>query len=113
MQGDEPTVLGTVAKLLKTVHACNDRGSGEPLFRKFTRRRSFVHIGSAPARACLDRGESFAAAVSRTRRSGLAIPAILRDLAGRLGSSLVPSGGAPGVAPFAGLLPSVGWTRGR
>jgi hypothetical protein len=33
---------------------------------------------------------------------------ILRDLAGRLGSSLFPSGGAHGVAPFAGLLPVSG-----
>jgi len=30
---------------------------------------------------------------------------ILRGLAGRLGSSLLPSGGAHGVAPFAGLFP--------
>jgi hypothetical protein len=29
----------------------------------------------------------------------------LRDLAGRIGSSLFPSGGARGVPPFAGLLP--------
>jgi len=68
---------------------------------------------SAPARACLSGGGSFAAAVSRTRCSG---PAFVSPGSaawpGGLGSSLLPSGGAPGVAPFAGLLPIGGWTRG-
>jgi len=65
---------------------------------------------SAPARAFPDR-------VGHSSRPFLArdVPDLPRSSAawpgGRV-SSLLPPGGAPGVAPFAGLLPIGGWTHG-
>lgn len=72
-------------------------------------RSTSIGAGSRlPVRGRVIRRGRFSHAVFRTRFRSPGSAA----WPGGLGSSLLPSGGAPGVAPFAGLLPIGGWTRG-